>query len=866
MALHDYEQEHIDTLRSTLAECTVLLKKDGKFPLARPGRIAAYGNGVRYTIKGGTGSGEVNSRYFVNVEAGLEQAGFTVTTGKWLDEYDGVRAAAKEEFKKQLKHEARANKQLLIVYSMGKVMPEPEYDIPLFLPSEDSSNRDGAALSVEEPAELCANPDTAIYVLARISGEGNDRTLAKGDIKLTDTEVRDILALNEKYEKFMLVLNTGGVVDLSPVKDVKNILVLSQLGVETGTALADILLGKANPSGKLTTTWAAYEDYYPIDDIEDINCSRYTEGIYVGYRYFDSFGVKPLFPFGFGLSYTEFKISSINAEVGAANPSSGNAQLNHGTSCPAGDWFNSSDLVTVKVTVTNTGAYPGREVVQVYQSAPSGKMDKPCKDLAGFTKTRELAPGESEEVIVTYKMSDMASYDEETASYVLEAGKYQILVGTSSDNTTLAGIKELAEDVTVLSAKNVLGKTDFEDVKNPNACGLCVEQGVVKSANACETGEEQGEDNELPCVFLPRAVDYESSYEVLPEVSELPITEAAKLLIGDFSGKKGLAGIIGESAVSVCGAAGETYKLGGRIPPIVMADGPAGLRLSKRYYEDSKGLHAVGDRGFQDDLAESLPGPLKLIGKLMAGDTEAPDGVTVHEQYCTAIPIGTAIAQSFNISLAAKYGDIVGDEMERFGVKLWLAPALNIHRTIRCGRNFEYYSEDPVLSGEIAAGIVNGVQKHKGCGVTIKHYAANNKETNRYCNDSMVSERAMREIYLKGFGICVKKSNPLTVMTSYNLLNGIHTAEHRGLIEDILRCEYGFEGLVMTDWIVAFSANPKSKNRNTKAAPVAAAGGDLLMPGSNSDYKNLLKGIKNGMVSEEQVRICASRVVSLAKL
>ena len=203
--------------------------------------------------------------------------------------------------------------------------------------------------------------------------------------------------------------------------------------------------------------------------------------------------------------------------------------------------------------------------------------------------------------------------------------------------------------------------------------------------------------------------------------------------------------------------------------------------------------------------------------------------------------------------------------MEMFGVHLWLAPALNIHRSIRCGRNFEYYSEDPLVSGLMAAGITNGVQKHPGCGTTIKHYAANNKEWNRYANNSHVSERAMREIYTKGFGICVKKSQPHAVMTSYNLLNGVHTAENRGLIEDILRCEYGYEGIVMTDWVVPMTADKRSANRNSLARFVAAAGGDLFMPGGKSDYEDLKKGIQEGDVSEEQVRINATRVLKMAR-
>jgi len=311
-AMADYELRHIEALRKNLAGCTVLLKKDGSFPLEKPCTLAAYGSGVRRTIRGGTGSGEVNSRYSVTIEEGLQQAGFTLTGMEWHTGYEQARKKAHKAFLKQLKKDAKAVKQNFILYGMGKAMPEPEYNLPL--------NAEG---------------DAAIYVVSRISGEGNDRTPLKGDIRLTDSEVRDILALDKKFTRFMLVLNVGGVVDLSPVMDVRNILLLSQLGVETGGALADILLGKANPSGKLTTTWAAFEEYPEMPDFEDMNETRYREGIYVGYRYFDTFRKPALFPFGHGLSYTEFRLGAVAVEANGAQ-------------------------ITVRTFVENIGALAGR--------------------------------------------------------------------------------------------------------------------------------------------------------------------------------------------------------------------------------------------------------------------------------------------------------------------------------------------------------------------------------------------------------------------------------------------------------------------------------------------------------------------------
>ncbi|MDD6193618.1 MAG: glycoside hydrolase family 3 N-terminal domain-containing protein, partial [Lachnospiraceae bacterium] len=264
-----------------------------------------------------------------------------------------------------------------------------------------------------------------------------------------------------------------------------------------------------------------------------------------------------------------------------------------------------------------------------------------------------------------------------------------------------------------------------------------------------------------------------------------------------------------------------------------------------------------------ESVLDTMGPVVKFLALKVAGPKKVPKDAVVKEQMATMIPIGTAIAQSFNVGLAKAFGDIVGSEMEMMGIHLWLAPALNIHRSILCGRNFEYYSEDSLVSGLTAAAMTEGVQAHKGCGVTIKHYAANNAETNRYCNNSQVSERAMREIYLRGYGICVRKSEPKAVMTSYNLLNGTHTSEHRGLIEDILRSEYGFAGIVMTDWVVPMMENPNSTYRNAISPEVAKAGGDLFMPGSKGDYNRLMEALKEGKVTREQLEINGSRVLRM---
>lgn len=808
MELFDYEKEHIGLLRDSLAECTLFLRQNGAFPLEAPGRIAAYGNGVRHTVKGGTGSGEVNSRYSVNVEQGLKGAGFTITTGRWLDAFDQVEQDAQKAFVKEIKERAKKKHTMAILEGMGAVMPQPEYDLPL----------DGEG-------------DTAIYVLSRISGEGNDREPIPGDIRLTDSEAKTILALDAKYEKFMLVLNVGGVVDLTPVKEVSNILVLSQLGVETGSVLADILLGRANPSGKLTTTWASWEDYCREGEFGDINDTRYKEGIYVGYRYFDTVGKKPLFPFGYGLSYTSFDI----AVTGAAAE---------------------GDTIRIKVAVSNTGARAGREVVQVYVSAPAGRLDKPYQDLAAFAKTDLLEPGASQELTISFSLRDCASYDAQKESYVLEAGSYVVRVGDSSDHTQPAALVDLDGEAVVTKAGNCLGETDFEDWK--------------PSGSEIAAAEELSDITRISVAAADIetvTVSYDQEREIDPRVKDLTVEELAYLNVGAFNPKAGALSVIGNAATNVAGAAGETtgiLKEKG-FPVLVMSDGPAGLRLAKEFYRDEKGAHGIGSSMVPESFLPFLPAPARFIMNLIGGSGKPKKGQKVEYQYATAIPIGTAIAQSFNLPLAESYGSIVGDEMKRFGVHLWLAPALNIHRDIRCGRNFEYYSEDPLISGKTAAAITRGVQRHPGCGTTIKHYAANNQEKNRYCNNSIVSERAMREIYLKGFGICVRESQPHALMTSYNLLNGVHTSEHRGLIEDILRCEYGFKGIVMTDWIVDMAQDKQSLHRMPIAAEIAKAGGDLVMPGSKGDFDSIVKAAKSGELELKQLQINATRVVRKAE-
>lgn len=804
MEMHTYEKEHLEALRPWLADCTVLLRTNGAFPLNGPCKLALYGAGARHTIKGGTGSGDVNVRFYATVEQALKNAGFQITTAKWLAAYDAELIKAQAQNIIDIKARAKEKHKLAALEAFGSVMPEPEYDLPL----------DGAG-------------DVAVYVLTRISGEGGDRNLEKGDYLLTDTETRDILALQKQYKKFLLVLNVGGPVDLSPLEEVDNILLLSQIGTETGDALADILLGKTTPSGKLTTSWMRSEDLQNIGTFGDRDDTEYREGIYVGYRYYNTVGTKPLFPFGHGLSYTTFHVDTPAVAL---------------------------DGTTVEVTATvhNTGDFAGKEVLEVYLSKPQGELDQPFQELAAFAKTPLLAAGSSATVTATFDLADISSFHAGRSAYVLEQGDHVVRAGTCSAHTFPAAVLRLDETVETRTVRTLLGDPGFEDW-----------------TPADRRTEDLPED--LPVLpvsaaaFSTETAAYGKTIDVPQTLKNLPDEDIIHMNIGNYGKLGGLAIIIGNASQNVCGAAGDSTGLvkGMDLKQLVMADGPAGLRLAKQFFRDKKGLHKVGDDSIGDMIGPFLPG---FVTKLMSLTNAKPKAnAVIEDQYTTAIPIGTALAQSFSPEFAELCGDIVGDEMSRFGVHLWLAPALNIHRSVLCGRNFEYYSEDPLVSGLIAAAITRGVQRHKGCGVTLKHFCANNQEENRYNNNSKVSERAMREIYLRGFERAVRDASPKAIMSSYNLLNGTHTAESEALNRNILRDEWGFDGLIMTDWIV--SPRLMGAKGSRYPAPtgdgMAKAGTDLIMPGSDREFKQIEEALKRGTIRRDVLEENAAYVYNM---
>ena len=838
------EQRNMERSRKIASQGMVLLENCGVLPLKGVKTIAAFGSGVRHTIKGGTGSGDVNSRTVVNVEQGLAEAGFELTTGAWLDAYDQRCVEAKQAhmdwIKKTVEEKGPA--------AFGEIFGKPY--------------KDPAPQPITE-ADLAVKADAAVYVIARDSGEGGDRHPIPGDYELFEEEKENLSALAKVYDHIVVVLNVGGVIDtkfLRSCPQIGAVLHMSQAGNISGYALADVLTGKVTPSGHLAMTWAEnYSDYACSDTFShmngDIDDEYYPDGIYVGYRYFDSFNVTPAYPFGYGKSYTTFDVKADSVAVEGTN-------------------------VVVKATVKNTGSeYSGKEVVQVYVSAPAGNLEKPYQELKGFAKTGELAPGASETVTVCFPVGSMASYCEKHAAYVLEPGKYYVRVGTHSRCTHVAAALELPERAIVSKLENrvvcdvemeMMHPTgapygyEGEEAEKAAAPVVAVDPGIIVTETITYAGEPQTmTTDKTETITMEDVLSGKADLSEL--VAQLTVEEMADLCLGTARTGFGADSTVGAASTAVPGAAGDTTSqlIESRgIPNIALADGPAGLRLIKHFVTDK-------DNNVIPALSESGMGG--MFGA-PAEKPERPEGAQDYYQYCTAIPIATLLAQTWDMDVVADAGDIAGEEMEEFGVTLWLAPGMNIQRNPLCGRNFEYYSEDPLVAGSCAAADTRGVQKHPGCGTCIKHYAMNSQEDNRYAVNAHVTERALREIYVKGFEIAVKTSQPLSLMTSYNLINGEHAANKYDTVTALLRDEWGFKGVVMTDWGTTGMMShmgPPTKYPDSDAAGCIKAGNDLTMPGSQKDLETIIKsvGAKEGEVrypiTLAELQACSYRVLKV---
>lgn len=775
-------EEHILLAKEAAKEGMVLLKNEGHvLPLPKGSRIALFGKGTFDYVKGGGGSGDVTVSYTRNLYEGFRQLGDEVSI---CEELAGF---YKENVQQQ--------------YAEGR-MP-------------------GMTVEPAVPEELMrkarAFADTAIISICRFSGEGWDRRSAgsnenrelagsdrhmtdlaadifeKGDFYLTQGEKAMVDAVKAAFHKVVVVMNVGGMVDtewFAHDAKIQSVLMAWQGGIEGGLATAELLTGKGNPCGKLSDTFARrLEDYPSTENFhESDSYVDYTDDIYVGYRYFETIpgaGEKVNYPFGFGLSYTDFALSAPEAEA-------------------------AEGCIRVSVDVWNVGDRAGKEVVQAYYSAPQGKLGKPAKALAAFCKTRLLQPGEIQRVTLSFPVKSMASYDDlgktAKAAYVLEKGIYRFFVGTSVRDTVEAAYNMIVEEDTLAEQlesrmvprqlkKRMLSDGSFEE--------LPTGEPVDTDADALEHQKPQEMDGLAPQThFRDRYCLWggQGNSRKLADVAAGSVS--MEEFLEQFSDEE-LAGLLGgqpNTGVANTFGYGNCPKYG--VPNIMTADGPAGLRI-------------------------------------------APEcGVCT-----TAWPCATLLACTWNPELAERVGAAGGAEVKENNIGAWLTPAVNIHRSPLCGRNFEYYSEDPLLTGKMAGAMVRGIQSNH-VAATVKHFALNNKETNRKDSDSRASERAIREIYLKAFEIIVKEAKPWSIMSSYNIINGHRASENREMLEDILRGEWGFDGMVTTDWWT-----------NGEHYKEVKAGNDMKM--ACGFPERLLEAMEKGALTRAEMEKCAKRVLGL---
>lgn len=748
--------------RAMAADGIVLLKNEDKtLPITGQTRVAVFGrSAVNYFTVGYGSGGDVVSPYRRNLMEGLLEHGVKV---------DGILASQYETW-----------------CSRPRNVPDEGYwaHWPMSNPE--------MPLKAEDVAAAALRCDMALVVIGRAAGESRENVLKPGSYYLTNREKAMLDVVATYFHRVCLVMDCGNVIDMSWVRDYENkltaIVYAWQGGMESGTALADVLTGAVNPSGKLTDTIAVkYEDYPSSQSFGAMAFNAYTEDIYVGYRYFETFAPdRVLYPFGFGLSYTRFRLSSQAAVSG--------------------------NQVTVNTTVENVGGEAGREVVQVYVDLPCGTLGNPKRVLAGFKKTGLLQPGQQQVVDVSFDLASLASFDDTGCTghknaFVLEAGNYCVQAGTS--------IRDVKAVVCIV-------KQGLEVVRQLHECnavrpehGFCrmVNKGGALDMEMVPTANRNLKQDilaHLPQELTPGQTEFTfedvKARRCTPEefVAQLSDQELDDIthgfgLMNDPSGPAGNAGSLG----------GVTEALKKRgIPTVITTDGPSGIRIRRT---------------------------------------------------CSLLPCGTCLASTFDPEGVEALYRLLGREMVLQGTQVLLGPGMNIHRNPLCGRNFEYYSEDPLLTGKIAAAMVRGIQS-QGVSACPKHFACNNQETNRNKCDSRLSQRAQREIYLKGFEIAVKESDPWCLMTSYNLVNGVWSHYHYELVTDILHDEWGYRGLTITDWWMQPGAAPEFPAITNDACRIRAQV-DVLMPGEIQE-RTLVASLAdpNGVTRAEAQR-CAVNVI-----
>lgn len=721
-------------LRRAAAEGSVLLKNNGVLPLEKGSVVSVFGRVQLEWFYTGYGSGgDVNNPYAVNLAQGIEKCDSLEINAELLEIYK------------------KWDKENPMDHGFWGHWPRFSPDMPL---------TDDIAKAAAEKS------DCAVVCIGRSSGEDRENALEKGSFYLTDNERNMLASVTRCFEKTVVVLNIGSIMDLSFVDDfngkISAVLLVWQGGMESGNAAADLLCGAVNPCGRLSDTVArSYEDYPSSSSFGGRNFNHYEEDIYVGYRWFETFKKETvLYPFGFGLSYTDFSVRFVSAERG-------------------------KDGFSFTASVKNIGTMSGKEVLQLYVEKPCGGLGNPSRVLAAFAKTKELAPDEEESLTLFVPAKTLSSYDDSgrtghKSSYVIERGAYAFYLGKNVRDAELVYTYKQEQTAVVEQLSEAAAPKEPFDIfiaRDKNGKRIPAKIPVSTATTRLK---------DIILTNLPKGVEYcgDKGYKLSQVksgeismndfVAQLDLDELEAITRGDYTMNSPL------------GAAGNAGTYGGVLPSL-----------------REKGIPAVTT-------------------------TDGPSGIRIKNS-CSLVPIGTLLACTYDEELVSQVYEAVGREMLVKKSDVLLAPGMNIHRNPLCGRNFEYFSEDPFLTGKIAAAAVRGLQKN-GVSACPKHFACNNQEFRRNKNDSRLSERALREIYLKGFEICVKEGKPGNIMTSYNKINGVYGHYQYELCKTILRGEWGFDGCIITDWWMQSQKSPEFPNLCDNAYRVRA-GVDVLMPG-----------------------------------
>ena len=759
--------KYLDTAAQVVSEGIVMLKNENNaLPLDKDEEVALFGRIQFHYYKSGTGSGGmVNVSKIVGIPEGLSDEGIKI------------------------------NKELSDAYE--KWILENPFDIGEGWGGEPWSQKEMPLDDdlVNKVAEACG---TAVVVIGRTAGEEQENRVEEGSFLLTETEKEMLSKVRKAFGKMVVLLNVGNLIDIDYIEGLNpdSLLYIWQGGMTGGTGTAAVLSGKVSPSGKLPDTIAYSIGDYPSDPyFGDINRNFYTEDIYVGYRYFETVAKdKVRYPFGYGLSYTTFDVKALSSEI-------------------------NDDVISVEVSVKNTGSYKGKEVVQLYLEAPQGELGKAARVLCGYEKTKELAPEEEQILKIDVKLSDFASYDDSGVTghrfcYVLEAGEYKLYLGTDVRNASYVAGKNVEELIVTETCRQALAPVQSFDRMKPVSenGGYSV---AFEPVPLNEVDEEKRRLDSIPDEIGQtgdkgiKLSDVASGKNTMTEfVAQLTDYDLSCIIRGEGMGSPRVT----PGTASAFGGVSDTLTALG-IPAGCCSDGPSGMRMD------------CGTKAF-------------------------------------SIPIGTLVASTFNKELVTELFTMLGLEMTANNIDCLLGPGMNIHRHPLNGRNFEYFSEDPFLTGTIAKAELDGLH---GVGVTgtIKHFCGNNQETNRHFLESVVSERALREIYLKGFETAVKKGKAKTVMTTYGIVNGLWTAASFDLNTVILRDEWGFDGFTMTDWWANINQRGQWADKSNFAA-MARAQNDVYMVcadgGKHND--NTLEALGNGTLTRAELQRNAANVLN----